>query len=68
MVAFVQWVKALPLWVIGIVLIVLVILLWKFYDMINKYKFKIVRKKPEKMVKPAEKVDSTNTNNISGSV
>jgi len=45
-----KWMAELPLWAIAILLIVLIIIIWKLYDVLSKYKFKIVRSKPEEMV------------------
>jgi hypothetical protein len=40
-------VMGLPLWVIIIAAILVIIILWNIYKLFGKYKFKVVRGKPE---------------------
>jgi len=47
-------VMGLPLWVIIVAAILLVIILWNLYKILGKYKFRLVRGKPEEMKKSNE--------------
>jgi len=55
--AFLNQLRALPLWAIAVIIIVIVILVWYLYKTLRKYSFRIVRGKPEEIVEvPASPV------------
>lgn len=51
----------LPLWVIIVAVILVAIILWNLYKILGKYKFRVVRGKPEEM----KKTEISNVDNVS---
>ena len=58
----------MPLWVIIVAVILVIIILWNLYKIVSKYKFKLVRGKPEEMKKDKTEISDVNSETFSNAV